>query len=165
MGRSEKNSEKLSLINLASTEKSVELKIADASRICVVDLGALPPLEEVVNDRRWQAGFINRTLEETSTLIYLCKSNGLSLIRLEQFMSQFPVLLRKIPIIYIMNQSGTSREDRALANRFKKMCDGETSFILPKNERINSNLAEPAKRENGFGKAIAEIGRIAQEVN
>lgn len=165
IGRAENSSENLNLINLAPNEKLMELKIADATRISIVDLGSLPPLEEVVNDRRWQAGFINRTLEETTTLIYLCKSNGLSLIRLEQFMSQFPVLLRKLPIIYILNQSGSSREDRALANRFKKMCDGETSFILPINERINSNLAEPAKRESGFGKTISEIGRIAQEVN
>lgn len=165
IGRADKNSEKLSLVNLASHEKSIELKIGDASRISVVDLGPLPPLEEVVNDRRWQAGFINRTLEETTTLIYLCKSNGLSLIRLEQFMSQFPTLLRNLPIIYILNQSGSTREDRALANRFKKMCDGETSFILPINARINTNLVEPAKRETGFGKAISEIGRIAQEVN
>ena len=165
IGRADKNGENLNLVNLASNEKTSEFRIGDSSRISVVDLGPLPPLEEVVNDRRWQAGFINRTLEETTTLIYLCKSNGLSLIRLEQFMSQFPVLLRNLPIIYILNQSGSSREDRALANRFKKMCDGESSFILPTNPRINTNLVEPTKRETGFGKAISEIGRIAQEVN
>ena len=164
IGRAESNSENLNLVNLASHEKSTELRIADNARISVVDLGPLPPLEEVVNDRRWQAGFINRTLEETTTLIYLCKSNGLSLIRLEQFMSQFPVLLRKLPIIYLLNQSGNSREDRALANRFSKMCDGEISFILPINERINTNLSGPAKRETGFSKTISEIGRIAQLV-
>ena len=80
-------------------------------------------------------------------------------------MSQFPTLLRNLPIIYILNQSGSTREDRALANRFKKMCDGETSFVLPINARINTNLVEPTKRETGFGKAISEIGRIAREVN
>lgn len=165
IGRAEKNSENLNLVNLAPQEELAELKIADSSCISIVDLGSLPPLSEVVNDRRWQAGFINRTLEETTTLIYVCKSNGLSLIRLEQFMTQFPVLLRKLPIIYILNQSGNSREDRALANRFAKMCDGEISFVLPINSRINTNLAEPAKRETGFGKTISEIGRIAQEVN
>ena len=165
IGRAENSSENLKLVNLASTEKLAKLEIVEPTQISVVDLGSLPPLEEVVNDRRWQAGFINKTLEETTKLIYICKSNGLSLIRLEQFMSQFPVLLRKLPIIYILNQSGSSREDRALANRFKKMCDGETSFILPTNERINTNLAQPAKRESGFGRTISEIGRIAQEMN
>jgi hypothetical protein len=44
------------------------------------------------------------------------------------------------------------------------MCDGEISFILPMNHQINANLAEPAKRESGFGRTISEIGRIAQEV-
>lgn len=165
IGRAAKNSGNLNLVNLAPHPELADFKIADASQISIVDLGSLPPLSEVVNDRRWQAGFINRTLEETTTLIYLCKSNGLSLIRLEQFMSQFPVLLRKLPIIYILNQSGNSREDRALANRFTKLCDGETSFILPINSRINTHLAEPAKRESGFGRTISEIGRIAQEVN
>lgn len=168
IGRAEKNNENLNLVNLvnlAPQEELVNFKIADSSRISVVDFGSLPPLSEVVNDRRWQAGFINRTLEETTTLIYVCKSNGLSLIRLEQFMTQFPVLLRKLPIIYILNQSGNSREDRALTSRFSKMCDGEISFVLPSNSRINTNLAEPAKRETGFGKTISEIGRIAQEVN
>jgi hypothetical protein len=164
IGRAGKNNENLKLINLISQERLIDSKIGDYSAINIVDLGSLPPLTEVVNDRRWQAGFINRTLEETTTLIYLCKSNGLSLIRLEQFMSQFPVLLRKLPIIYILNQSGSTREDRALANRFSKMCDGEISFILPMNHRINTNLAEPAKRESGFGRTISEIGRIAQEV-
>ena len=164
IGRAGKKSEKLKLTSLISQEKLIESNIGDTSSINIVDLGPLPPLTEVVNDRRWQAGFINRTLEETTTLIYLCKSNGLSLIRLEQFMSQFPVLLRKLPIIYILNQSGSTREDRALANRFSKMCDGEISFILPMNHRINTNLAEPAKRESGFGRTISEIGRIAREV-
>ena len=162
IGRAGKNSEKLKLTSLISQEKLIESNIGDTSSINIVDLGPLPPLTEVVNDRRWQAGFINRTLEETTTLIYLCKSNGLSLIRLEQFMSQFPVLLRKLPIIYILNQSGGTREDRALANRFSKMCEGETSFVLPMNHRINTNLAEPAKRESGFGRTISEIGRIAK---
>jgi hypothetical protein len=163
LGRSRKNSEKLSLVNIATQERTNQIKIGEQSRISIVDLGALPPLEEVVNDRRWQAGFINRTLEETTTLIYLCKSNGLSLIRLEQFMTQFPVLLRNLPIIYLLNQSGNSREDRALANRFSKMSDGERAFILPVNERVNSELVEPGKRQNPFSKAISEIGRIAQE--
>ena len=165
IGRAGNNHENLNLVSLISQEKSIEVTIGKPSSVSIVDLGPLPPLTEVVNDRRWQAGFINRTLEETTTLIYLCKSNGLSLIRLEQFMSQFPVLLRSLPIIYILNQSGSTREDRALANRFLKMCEGETSFILPMNNRINTNLAEPAKRETGFGRTISEIGRIAQEVN
>jgi len=164
IGRAGNHHENLNLISLISQEKSIEVTIGKSSSVSIVDLGPLPPLTEVVNDRRWQAGFINRTLEETTTLIYLCKSNGLSLIRLEQFMSQFPVLLRSLPIIYILNQSGSTREDRALANRFLKMCEGETSFILPMNNRINTNLAEPAKRESGFGRTISEIGRIAQEV-
>ena len=164
IGRAGNNHENLNLVSLISQEKSIEVTIGKPSSVSIVDLGPLPPLTEVVNDRRWQAGFINRTLEETTTLIYLCKSNGLSLIRLEQFMSQFPVLLRSLPIIYILNQSGGTREDRALANRFLKMCEGETSFILPMNNRINTNLAEPAKRESGFGRTISEIGRIAQEV-
>jgi hypothetical protein len=164
IGRAGNNHENLNLISLISQEKSIEVTIGKSSSVSIVDLGPLPPLTEVVNDRRWQAGFINRTLEETTTLIYLCKSNGLSLIRLEQFMSQFPVLLRSLPIIYILNQSGSTREDRALANRFLKMCEGETAFILPMNNRINTNLAEPAKRESGFGRTISEIGRIAQEV-
>jgi hypothetical protein len=164
IGRAGNNHENLNLLSLISQEKSIEVTIGKSSSVSIVDLGPLPPLTEVVNDRRWQAGFINRTLEETTTLIYLCKSNGLSLIRLEQFMSQFPVLLRRLPIIYILNQSGSTREDRALANRFLKMCEGETSFILPMNNRINTNLAEPAKRESGFGRTISEIGRIAQEV-
>jgi len=164
IGRASNRNEKLNVVNLISQDKLVQTNIGENSFISIVDLGPLPPLTEVVNDRRWQAGFINRTLEETTTLIYLCKSNGLSLIRLEQFMSQFPVLLRNLPIIYILNQSGTTREDRALANRFAKICHGETSFVLPMNNRINTNLAEPAKRENGFGRTISEIGRIAQEI-
>jgi hypothetical protein len=164
LGRANKSSQNLSMINISTLDKSSEISIADGSRISVVDLGPLPPLEEVVNDRRWQAGFINRTLEETTTLIYLCKSNGLSLIRLEQFISQFPVLLRKLPIIYILNQSRSTREDRALANRFTKICNGEVSFILPTHEDINTNLAVPAKRGTTFGKTIAEIGSIAQVV-
>jgi len=164
IGRADNNHQNINLVSLISQEKSSEATIGNNSSVSIVDLGPLPPLTEVVNDRRWQAGFINRTLEETTSLIYLCKSNGLSLIRLEQFMSQFPVLLRNLPIIYILNQSGSTREDRALANRFLKMCEGETSFILPMNNRINTNLAEPAKRESGFGRTISEIGRIAQEV-
>jgi hypothetical protein len=63
--------------------------------------------------------------------------------------------------LVLVVQAANTSVVMALVNRFTKICNGEISFILPNNEVINTNLALPAKRENAFGKTIAEIGRIA----
>ena len=131
------------------------------TKLNIFDIGALPPLEEVVTDRRWQAGLINSILEQTTTLIYICKSTGLSLIRLEAFMSQFPILIRKLPIIYLLNQSGSTREDRALEKRFLSMVSGEAKFVLPIDSKVNRIFSAPSKRNSPFNK---EIGRIVTEL-
>ena len=47
----------------------------------------------MVNDRRWQAALLNSSFDSATKLIYVCKANGLSLIRLQKFMEDFPILL------------------------------------------------------------------------
>lgn len=162
VGRSQGTNQSLELIFLDQEVKPVLLPAQDSSKILITDLGALPPLEEVVNDRRWQAGLINQILEQTTTLIYVCKSSGLSLIRLESFMAQFPILLRKIPIIYLLNQSGSTREDRALERRFKSMVQAEAHFVLPKDPRSTTSFSAPTKRGSTFTKEIGKIASVIQ---
>ena len=119
----------------------------------VLDIGALPPLDELVNDRRWSAILLNSVLEQTTHLIYICRASGLSLIRLEKFISQFPILLRKIPVSYIFNLAGNSREERALEKHFIKMVEGESHLVIPSDIRLQN----PTK--NG-SKAIGKLAAL-----
>ena len=160
-GRSENPSTGLEIVNLDSGTKPISLPKEDSSRITITDLGALPPIDEVITDRRWQANLINQILEQTTTLIYICKSSGLSLIRLETFISQLATFSQEIPIIYLLNQSGNSREDRALERHFRSMVSGEEHFILPIENRITTNFSTPTKRGSAFTK---EIGKIASVI-
>jgi hypothetical protein len=157
------------LLTLDSEKKPIELpRFQDHGKeLSVVDIGALPPIEEVINDRRWQATLINHILESTSSLIYVTKSSGLGLLRLEGFMTEFPILLRKIPIIYVLNQNNATREARAVAARFNSLTNGEKRFVLPQDLRP---LTPPKSKRNGieFLKASSrlgkEIGKIADVV-
>lgn len=161
LGRSEISSQSLKLREIVGGAEQGKFEPTQNIDFTVVDLGALPPLGDVVNDRRWQATLINSVLEETTSLIYLCKSSGLSLIRLEAFISQFPILLRKIPIIYLLNQAGNSREDRALGKAFQTLTKGEVSFVLPSDPRSKDGYNPATKRGSPFTK---EIGKILAEL-
>jgi hypothetical protein len=161
LGRSGPANQTLKLRELrggVEQEKFIPTKSVEFS---IIDLGALPPLGDVVNDRRWPGKFINSVLEETTSLIYLCNSSGLSLIRLEAFMSQFPILLRKIPIIYLLNQAGNSREDRAIGKAFQSLTKGEVNFVLPSDPRSREGFNSASRRGTPFTK---EIGKIVAEL-
>lgn len=119
----------------------------------ILDIGQLPPIGEMVNDRRWQAALMTSTVEVATKLIYVCKANGLSLIRLKKFIEEFPILLRKIPIIYVFNLAGNSREERAMERGFSKIVAGESSIVIATDAR----LANPRKSGN---KVIGKLSAL-----
>ena len=123
------------------------------SESAILDIGQLPPIGEMVNDRRWQAVLMNSAFEVATKLIYVCKANGLSLIRLTKFIEEFPILLRKIPIIYVFNLAGNSREERAMERGFSKIVAGESSIIIANDARI----ANPIKSGN---KVIGKLSAL-----
>jgi hypothetical protein len=144
---------------ISKCELSVEqLKLEDEKprtflpkQDAILDIGALPPMDEMVNDRRWHAALLNSTFECSTKLIYVCKASGLSLIRLQKFMDDFPILLKKIPIIYIFNQAGNSREERAMERKFLKMTSGESTLVIPSDLKV----AFPVKSGNkSVGKLV-----------
>ncbi len=161
LGRSGLANQTLKLRELTGGVEQEKFTPTKSVEFSIIDLGALPPLGDVVNDRRWPGKFINSVLEETTSLIYLCNSSGLSLIRLEAFMSQFPILLRKIPIIYLLNQAGNSRQDRAIGKAFQSLTKGEVNFVLPSDLRSRDGFNSASRRGNPFTK---EIGKIVAEL-
>lgn len=140
-----------------SEKKLVEEKPREinSNENSIYDIGLLPSISEMVNDRRWQAVLLNSLFDTATNLIYVSKSNGLSLLRLEKFINDFPILLRKIPIVYVLNQAGNSREERAMERKFLKMVSGERSLVIPSDIRI----ANPSKRGN------KSIGKLAELVD
>lgn len=144
-------SHRCQLVTLDQGEKPTQIPLIEGGlrELSIVDIGALPPVQEFINDRRWQASLINHILESTSSLIFVAKSSGLSLLRLEQFIAEFPILLRKIPIIYILNQKGSTRADQAIEKRFMSLTAGEDRFVLPRDQRpLAIESSSPRVRES-----------------
>ncbi len=161
------SNERFSLTTLQMEDKPSELPTSELKELTFVDIGALPSLREVVTDRRWHAAFINNILEQTSSLIYITKSSGLGLLRLENFIAEFPILLRKIPILYVLNQRTNSREDRAIEARFISLTSGEAAFVLPQDPRPLQPSAPRTKGLDLFSassKLAKEIDKIAQSI-
>lgn len=161
------NVERYSITTLEIESKPVSLPESERRELTVVDIGALPPLREVVTDRRWHAALINDILEQSSSLVYVTRSSGLGLLRLENFIAEFPILLRKIPIIYVLNQKSNSREDRAVESRFKSLTSGERAFVLPHDPRP---ISASRSRLPGIdllvsgSKLVKEVDKIAQSI-
>ncbi len=137
--------------------------------IAVIDLGALLPLEEVLNDRRWQATLMHNILELSTSLIYVTKSSGIGLVRLERFISDFPILLRKIPIVYVLNQQTNTREDRAIEARFLSLTAGEDRFLLPKEINYQAPITPKSRSKRfeigtGTSRLTKQMGKIAELV-
>ena len=121
----------------------------------ILDLGALPPIDEMVNDRRWQALILNSAFESATKILYVSKASGLSLLRLQKFMQDFPIMMRKIPIVYIFNMAGNSREERALERSFQKIVAGERAIVIP----FDSKIANPSKASS---KVIGKLSALVQ---
>ncbi len=166
-GTRPQSNERFTLSTLQIENKPSELPTSEMKDLTFIDIGALPSLREVVTDRRWHAAFINTVLEQTSSLIYITKSSGLGLLRLENFIAEFPILLRKIPILYVLNQRTSSREDRAIEARFNSLTSGEAAFVLPQDPRPIQPSAPRTKGLDlfsGSSKLAKEIDKIAQSI-
>ena len=134
--------------------------IPDGEEVAVVDLGTLPGLAEAVTDRRWHGSLVNNVLDRATHLIYLSKSTPGSMAELTQFLREYPLLLKKIPVSYICVLSGHSRELREWESKFLTLTTGENRFVLREGQ------LEPAGKSGllgsiGFGNSKRrEIAKI-----
>ena len=131
-------------------------QIPDGEEIAVVDLGTLPGLAEAVTDRRWHGSLVNNILDRATHLIYISKSTPTSMMELAQFLREYPLLLKRIPVTYICILTGHSRELREWENKFLTLTMGENRAVLresqlePANERgilTSLRIANPKRKE------------------
>ena len=130
--------------------------IPEGEEVAVVDLGTLPGLAEAVTDRRWHGSLVNNILDRATHLIYICKSTPISMLELAQFLREYPLLLKRIPVTYICILTGHSRELREWENKFLTLTLGENQYVLreshlePLNERgllATLRIRNPRRRE------------------
>ena len=114
-------------------------RIPDGVESAVVDLGVLPGLAEAVNDRRWYGSLINNVLDQASHLVYISKSTSMSMAELSQFIREYPLLLKRLPVSYICVLSGHSRELREWESKFLTLTTGESRYILREGDLIHSD--------------------------
>ena len=113
-------------------------RIPDGIESAVVDLGVLPGLAEAVNDRRWYGSLVNNVLDQASHLVYISKSTSMSMTELSQFIREYPLLLKRLPVSYICILSGHSRELREWESKFLTLTMGESRYILREGDLIRS---------------------------
>ena len=130
--------------------------IPEGEQAAVVDLGTLPGLAEAVTDRRWHGSLVNNILDRATHLIYICKSTPISMLELAQFLREYPLLLKRIPVTYICILTGHSRELREWENKFLTLTLGENQYVLreshlePFNERgllVALRIRNPRRKE------------------
>jgi len=152
----------LTHISCDPASKPRALPEIESGAIGIVDIGLLPSLGEAVHDRRWYGNLITSILDATTHLLYVVSSTEESLDELAQFLKEFPILLRKIPITYICILVGSSRELRQAEARFLTLTMAENRSVIRQSQ---------LERERGiFGSLISsktgksEIGKIAQSI-
>ena len=119
--------------------------IPDGEEVAIVDLGTLPGLAEAVTDRRWHGSLVNNVLDRATHLVYLSKSTPSSMAELTQFLREYPLLLKKLPVSYICVLAGHSLELREWENKFLTLTTGENRFVLREGQ------LEPARKSGLFG--------------
>ena len=115
---------------LDPSERPTQLPEVGERDLTIVDVGLLPPLHDLINDRRWQAGLINDILEKTTHLLYICKSTRGSIDEVHEFIREFPALLKSTPITFICIAQGSSRSDREALSRFDALLAGGRKAII-----------------------------------
>lgn len=111
-------------------ERPARLSEEESNVITIVDTGVLPPLKEVVNDRRWQANLYNSAIESATHLVYVANSTKSSLMQLDQFKRDLPILIKKIPITYVLVTNNGSRALRQAQAAFEKITAGEETLVI-----------------------------------
>ena len=129
----------------------------------VADVGVLPPLHEVVEDRRWLAILLNSILEESTHLVYVAKSLKQSLLQLNQFQREISQLTKKVPVTYICISDGQTKASRKAEAAFTQLVSQERNFILPRAQlRSHLRLEGSGFLENFLtSNKKKEIGTIA----
>ena len=146
---------------LHANEKPMVLTESELREIVIVDVGVLPPLGEVVNDRRWMALLHNNLFESATHLIYVAQSTKSSLLQLAQFKKELPLLMHDIESTYICVSKGGVKNAKAALEAFSQLTVGESAHFLSG----HSLLPTPTGALESFfasgKKARKEIGSIA----
>ncbi len=135
-------------------------QIPDGDETMVVDLGTLPGLAEAVTDRRWHGSLVNNVLDKATHLIYLCKSTSASMAELAQFLREYPLLVKRLPVSYICVLTGHSRELREWESKFLTLTMGENRYVLREGQlepTTPSGVLGSLKLGNPKRKEIAKI--------
>jgi hypothetical protein len=149
------------ILSLSASEKPIALPETDSKEVAIVDVGVLPPLQEVVNDRRWDALLYNSIFDRATKLVYVAQTTKQSLMQLNLFMKEIPALTKKIPITYICISIGTSKQLRQGEEAFIKLVGSAKHFLLQEAQikPNSSNVLDSLLISRG--KIQKEIGSIA----
>ena len=150
--------DRLALLTLDSAAKPAHLPPISAD-LRVIDSGALPPLADVLNDRRWRGSLMHELVTKSQCIIYVVKSDGLGLLKLESFMQELPLLTKKVPVIYILNQLGSTRLEKSVSDRFSSLMSERSHFMIP-HENRGGVLPSLGKASAGL-RPPREIDKIA----
>ena len=139
-------------------------RIPEGAESAVVDLGVLPGLAEAVSDRRWYGSLINNVLDQATHLVYISKSTSMSMTELSQFIREYPLLLKRLPVSYICVLSGHSRELREWESKFLTLTTGENRYILREGDLNRSKgggilaaLRSGSSKERSIAKIAAAL--------
>jgi hypothetical protein len=135
-------------------------QIPEGVESAVVDLGILHGVGEAIHDRRWHGSLVNNVLDQASHLVYVAKSTPASMIELTQFIREYPLLQKRLPVFYICILTGHSRELREWESKFLSLTMGENRFIVRESELGTSQgsfLGSLFKSNQSGGRAIAKI--------
>ena len=145
-------------------KESRPTRIPEGVESAVVDLGVLPGLAEAVNDRRWYGSLINNVLDQATHLVYISKSTSMSMTELSQFIREYPLLLKRLPVSYICVLSGHSRELREWESKFLTLTTGESRYILREGDLNRSKgggilgaLRSGSSKERSIAKIAAAL--------
>ncbi len=141
----------LHLLTLDLSARPARLPESDLT-LRIIDVGALPPLADVLADRRWQGSLFHNSLQQSQCIVYMAKADGLGLLRLEKFLHELPLLTTNVPVLFLLGQLGVTRLDKALAQKFTQLMDGRAHFtiaheirggLLPGMSKSASGLRQP----------------------
>lgn len=133
-----------------------------SSQSTIVDLGLMQPIGEVVNDRRWFARYTNEILDAATSIVYVCRDNKQSLMQLSQFVKDFPLLLKQIPLTFVCVTSLQGKEYRVMSDAFKKLVNGHSAYLIRHSSLVGRNGIFGV--QNSGKNRVKEIGSIATSV-
>jgi hypothetical protein len=125
--------------------------------VSIFDIGRLPILQGLMNDRRRKGMVIHDLLNSATNIIYCVKAESLQLTHLQRFLSELNNQKYNWEITFLFTMFHKTKKDKALFSEFRNLVGRSNHLAIDFDMRFSDNFPSKQALPGSIGKQIAQL--------